>query len=115
MYCFGVPEILIFLLAILICCIVVCVVRRRITAAEKGKRMCFGSKYGQGTIIAGSVVAILSALYHAKVLVDIVKAPELLRPITGMLSTPLLLLTMVTFMAGVMVFYMGMVLKRRSG
>jgi hypothetical protein len=65
-------------------------------------------KYGIVWVITGLVVSILSVVAHLFIQADISRSLRLIRPISEMTAEPLIILTILLFLTGIILLLIGL-------
>lgn len=106
-YNFGIPGLVIISVVLLLCLFFFYYSRKKIRSIIKADLDLSNKKYGVPWIINGLVVLIISVIFHLYVQIDISRSNSFLRPISEMTSEPILIFTIIFFLIGVTILFIG--------
>ncbi|EHO41784.1 hypothetical protein Calab_2174 [Caldithrix abyssi DSM 13497] len=106
-YNFGTPGLVIISVFLLLCLIFFFYSRKKIRSRIKEDLDLANKKYGILWIIIGLVVSIISVIFHLYFQIDISRSNRLLQPLLEMTSEPIIIFTIIFFLIGVTILFIG--------
>jgi uncharacterized membrane protein YfcA len=107
MYKFSTHGFTIIFVSFLICLVIFFYSRQKIKERILRETSLTNKKYGIFWLLIGSVLSLISLVFHIYFQLDFISTPELLKPLSAISAEPIIVLTIMAFLLGLTILFIG--------